>query len=190
MRLHLTPLLVGNTVRISASFGERLVNEDMSGSDIARHLCQFVVSQQDMNLSGMVHEKLGNPGKHPVAQVHSVDQHLPVNDLVQDDVVVIGFPQASEPDDLLEVRGVVVQVAGDEESAAVGKIDGRAGAARRRTKRLGRAVEEVTHRNRIVEPNGDWHGVRIARRGGSNRTGVDLEVTGTVPTRQAAPGSR
>ncbi len=90
---------------------------------LTRQLSQLVVGHQGMDLAGVVRDQPGGTRQHPVTQVHAVDEHLAVDDLVENHVMVARRAQVGKPDDFLEVLGVVMQVAGRQQPATRGQVD-------------------------------------------------------------------
>ena len=125
-------------------------------------LRQLVVGKQHVHLGGVLDDEVGHAGEHTVAEVHTVDQGLPVDDLVKDKVIV-RVRQPGQLNDLAKVIGVVVQVTGGQQAAPCRQAHDRPGPMRRRGQRPGRAVEQLGDRRGISELDGDRHAPRIPR---------------------------
>ena len=86
-----------------------------------------------------------------MAEVHAVDEHIGVNDLVKNQVMVLGDVQAGQGDEGLQMHGVVVQVTGREETSPRWQLDARSRPQGGRRHRLGRREQDFDGHGRLYQ---------------------------------------
>jgi len=79
-----------------------------------------VVGEHGVHLPGMREHQPGDPRQDAVAHVDARPRALAVDELLQHEVVVARGAEPGAADRGLEVRGVVVDVAGHEQASARG----------------------------------------------------------------------
>jgi hypothetical protein len=98
-----------------------------------------------MHLSGILQDEFRDARQRAVTVIHAVDEPVAMNHLVQHHVMVGRFIKPGQPNDFLQMNGIVVQIAGGEEFSPRRQTNNAAIAHRRVPLGRGRLIEQVDH---------------------------------------------
>lgn len=86
------------------------------------HLAELMIREKWMNATRKALNERCHLCNHAVREIDAIDEALAVNQLLDDEVVFIGFIEPSKGNDAIEVNRVVVQITGDDESPAIAEV--------------------------------------------------------------------